>query len=50
MVRYGAGIINSNKGELDKIGRQTQKLLNMHRGLHPCSSVDKMYIPRSSGK
>ena len=38
---------NWNKGELDKIDRQTRKLLNMHRGLHPSSSVDRLYIPRS---
>ena len=32
---------------LDKIDRQTQKLLNMHRGLHPRSSVDRLYLPRA---
>ena len=36
-VRYGAGITNWNKGELDKIDWQTRKLLNMHGGLHPRS-------------
>ena len=25
------------------------KLLNMHRGLHPRSSVDRLYIPRAQG-
>ena len=39
-VRFGAGIINWNKEELDKIYRQTRKLLNMHRVLHPRSFVD----------
>ena len=29
-VWYGAGIINWNKGELDKIDQQLRKLLNMH--------------------
>ena len=48
-VRYGAGIINWNKGELDKIDRQTRKLLNMHRGLHARSSVDRLDIPRTQG-
>ena len=33
-VRYGTEIIYWNKAELDKIEQQTQKLLNMHRGLH----------------
>ena len=32
-VRYGVGIINWNKGELDEIDRQTLKLLNTHRSL-----------------
>ena len=36
-VRYVAGIIYLNKGQLHNIGRQTRKLLNMHRGLHPHS-------------
>ena len=31
-VRFGTGIIEWHKG----------KLLNMHRGLHPRSSVDRM--------
>ena len=48
-VRYGAGMINWDKGELDKIDRQTRKLLNMHRGLHPRSSVDRLYLPRAQG-
>ena len=46
-VWHGAGIINWNKGELDKIDRQTRKLLNMHRGLHPRFSVDRLYLPRA---
>ena len=46
-VQYGAGIINWNKGELDKIDRQMQKLSNMHRGLHPRSSDDRLFLPRA---
>ena len=42
-VLYGTGIIIWNKGELDKIERQKRKLLNMHRCLHPRSSVDRSY-------
>ena len=48
-IQYGVGIINWNKGQLDKIDRQMRKLLNMHRGLHPQSSVGKLYIPRVQG-
>ena len=33
-VRYGTKLIYWNKAKLDKIEQQTQKLLNMHRGLH----------------
>ena len=46
-VRYGAGIINWNKGRLDKIDGQMRKLLNMHRDLHPRSFVDLLYITRA---
>ena len=48
-VLYGTGIIIWNKGELDKIERQKRKLLNMHRCLHPRSSVDRSYISRAQG-
>ena len=34
-IWYGTGMINWNKGDLDKVHQQTWKLLNMHRGLHP---------------
>ena len=46
-VWYGAGIINLNKGQLDKIDGQMRKLLNMHRDLHPRSFVDLLYITRA---
>ena len=45
----GAGIINRNKEELNKIDQQTQKLLNMHRGSHSRSSVDRLYISKARG-
>ena len=47
--RYGVGIISWNKEELDKIDQQTWKPLNMHRGLHPHFSIDRLYIPRAQG-
>ena len=46
-VRYGVGIINWNKGELDEIDRQTLKLLNTHRSLQPRSSTERLYIPKT---
>ena len=48
-VRYVAGIIYLNKGQLHNIGRQTRKLLNMHRGLHPHSFFNRLYIARAQG-
>ena len=46
-VRYGARIMNWNKGELDKIYPQKRKLLNMDRDLHTHFSVDRLYIQRA---
>ena len=46
-VRYGAGIINWNKEELDRLDRKTRKFITMHGGLHRCLNVDKLYIPRT---
>ena len=40
-------IINLNKGELDTIDRQLRKLLNMHKGLQPRSSIERLHIPRT---
>ena len=34
---------------MDKIDQQTRKLLNMHRGLHPGFSIDRLYLPRAQG-
>ena len=48
-VRYRAGIINWNKGELDKIDQQMRNLSNMLTGLHPRFSVDRLYIQRAQG-
>ena len=48
-VRYGAGIINWDTEELDKLDLQRLKLLNMHGGLHPRTSVGRLYIPRAQG-
>ena len=42
-VRYGAGIINWNKEELDRLDRKSRKLIVMHGGLHPCLNVDKLF-------
>ena len=46
-VRYGTGVINWKKGQLDKTDRQMRKLLNTHRDLYPRSFVDLSYITRA---
>ena len=48
-VRYGARIINWNKGELENIDLHKRKLLNMDRDLRTRSSVDRLYIRRAQG-
>lgn len=48
-ARYGAGIINCNKDELNRFDWQTRKLITMHGGLHHHTNVDRLYIPRTGG-
>ena len=48
-ARYGAGILQQTKEELQQMDRKTRKLIPIYGGLHPRSSVDRLYIPRSDG-
>ena len=48
-ARYGAGILQQTKEELQQMDRKTRKLIPIYEGLHPRSSVDRLYIPRSDG-
>ena len=49
VMRYGAGIINWTKCELQGIDRKTRKLLTIYKMLHPRGDVDRLYLPRESG-
>ena len=35
--------------ELKELDRKTRKLLTMHKGLHPKSDVNRLYVSRKEG-
>ncbi|KAJ7316819.1 hypothetical protein JRQ81_002981, partial [Phrynocephalus forsythii] len=35
--------------ELDSLDRKTRKRMTIHYALHPCSDVDRLYLPRKLG-
>ena len=49
VLRYGAGILTWNVEELKELDKKTRKLLTMHKGLHPKSDVDRLYLSRTDG-
>ena len=49
VIRYGAGIIEWTKEELQGIDRKTRKLLTIYRALHPQADVDRLYFKRKYG-
>ena len=49
IIRYTAGIVKWNVDDLRSMDRKTRKVLTMHRGLHPRSDVDRLYISRKKG-
>ena len=49
LLRYSATFLQWTRLEKEELDRRTQKLLTMHKGLHPRSNVDRVYIPRSEG-
>ena len=49
IIRYGAGIIEWTKAELQALDRKTRKMLTMHGAHHPKSDVDGMYLKRAEG-
>ena len=49
LYRYGAGVVEWTKDELKQIDRRTRKMIAMHRGMHPRSDVDRMYVEREKG-
>lgn len=48
-VLYSFGVLKWNVDELRELDRGTRKMMNMHRSLHPRSSVERLYIPRTMG-
>ena len=49
LFRYGSGIVQWNKQELQSIDRKSRKLLTIHGALHPRSDVDRIYVKRPKG-
>ena len=49
LVRYGAGIVDWTKAELQEMDRKTRKIFTMNRALHPRSDVDRLYLKRVEG-
>ena len=47
LVRYSAAFLEWTKEEVQGLDRRTRKLLAMHKGLHPRSNVDRLYLPRN---
>ena len=49
VYRYGAGVINWTKSELQAMGWKIQKLLTIYQSLHPQANVNRLYISRKEG-
>ena len=50
MMRYTAPFVDWRKDELKEIDRDTRKMMNMYRALHPRDSVARLYLPRKEGR
>ena len=49
VLRYSFGIVNWHQEELQKLERETRKLLTIHGQHHPKADVDRLYVPRKQG-
>jgi len=49
VLRYSFGIVNWHQEELQKLERNTRKLLTIHGQHHPTADVDRLYVPRKQG-
>ena len=49
LFRYGAGILEWTKAELQEVNRCTRKRITIYKGMHPRSDVDRLYVERSKG-
>ena len=45
-MRYGARVLECTFDKLKELDTKTWKLLTMHKGLHPKSDVDRLYVSR----
>ena len=46
IVIHGAGVLQWRFDKLKELDRKAQRLLAMHKGLHPKSDVDRLYVSR----
>ena len=49
VLRYGVGVINWTKAELESIDRKALKQMTIYRMLHPRADVQRLYLPRGQG-
>ena len=49
LLRYSTAFISWRKSELQAVDRKTRKLFTIYEGLHPKSTVGRLYIPRKDG-
>ena len=49
VLRYGAGVINWTKAELESIDRNTRKQMTIYGMLHPRADVQCLYLSRGQG-
>ena len=49
-MKIGAGVVKWTKEELEKLDRQTQKIMTMNGALHPKPDVDRLYVGRQVEK
>ena len=48
-IRYGAGIIEWTKLELQEMDRKMRKLLTIYRSMHPRADVERLCWKRAEG-
>ena len=49
VIRYGAGIIELSKLELEEMDRKTMKLLRIYLSIHLEADADRLYWKRAEG-
>ena len=49
LLSYGCGIVPWTKKEIEQFDVSTRKILTATCNHHPCSAVERLYLPRSAG-